>query len=151
MMLSALAPRTTRVLNVWSPPRTARAARPVASLVVDAGVMSWVPCSDTSTCPVAGSATSADTLDPSAAADSGPDRAARSPLAVGTGLFPVPVARTVPPARDRARREGGNLERGQPGREHPRDGDGRHESEDVDHSQRQHDGKPGAAHDETTF
>ena len=97
MMLSGAAPRTTRVVSLASPPRTASAARPVASLVVDAGVIGREPCSDIRTRPVAGSATTADTWGPSAAADSGPDSAARSPVAFGSGPSPGPVASTARP------------------------------------------------------
>ena len=84
MTPSGVAPRTTRVVNVAFGPSTASAAAEVTSLVVEAGVRSRVPSSDSSTRPVAGSATTADTWGPSAAADSGPARADRSPLAVGS-------------------------------------------------------------------
>ena len=97
MMLSAVAPRTTRVVNRAPAPSAARAAAAVASLAVEAGVESWLPCSDSSTRPVDGSATMADTCGPSAAADSGPASADRSPLAVGSGPLLVPPVRTAPP------------------------------------------------------
>src|SRR5579859_3001012 len=93
-MLSGVAPLTTLVVNRAFWPRTARAARPVASLVVDAGVMDREPFSESSTRPVDGSATSADTLGPSAGADSGPFRALCRPLVVG----PVPWVRVAPPS-----------------------------------------------------
>ena len=63
---------------------------------VEAGVERRPPCSERSTCPVAGSATMADTLGPSAAAESGPVRAERTPAAVGSAPRSVPVASTSP-------------------------------------------------------
>src|SRR5580698_1465585 len=96
MMLPGADPLTTRVANLAPPPRTASAASAVASLVVEAGVDSRVPCTDSSTRPVTASATSTDTWEPRAAADSGPASAARSPPAVGTGLVRGPACSTVP-------------------------------------------------------
>ncbi len=84
-----MAPSTTRVVNVASGPSTASAAAAVTSLVVEAGVIIRVPSCDSRTFPVAGSATTADTCGPSAAADSGPASADRSPLAVGSEPLPA--------------------------------------------------------------
>ena len=67
-----------------------------------AGVKSRCRSCDSSTLPVAGSATIAATWGPSAATDSGPARAARRPLAVGSGPPAGPGehdARAVHPAR----------------------------------------------------
>src|SRR5580704_4106045 len=96
MIWSGAAPRTTRVVNVAFAPSTASAATEVTSLVVEAGVRSRVPSSDSSTRPVAASATTADTWGPSAAADSGPARAVRRPLAVGSEPPAAGGASTVP-------------------------------------------------------
>ena len=96
MIWSGVAPCTTRVVNVAFAPSTASAATEVTSLVVEAGVKSRVPSCDSSTRPVAGSATIAATRGPSAAADSGPARADRRPLAVGSEPAAVAGASTVP-------------------------------------------------------
>ena len=96
MMLSGVAPCTTRVVNVAFAPSTASAATEVTSFVVEAGVKSRAPSSESSTRPVAGSATTADTWGPSAAVDSGPARADRRPLAVGSEPSAVPGTSTVP-------------------------------------------------------
>ena len=79
-----------------SGPSTASAAAEVTSLVVEAGVIIRVPSCDSSTRPVAASATTADTCGPSAAADSGPASADRRPLVVGSGPFPAAGLSTVP-------------------------------------------------------
>ena len=96
MMWSGVAPCTTRVVNVASGPSAASAATEVTSLVVEAGVKSRAPSCDSSTPPVAGSATIAATWGPSAATDSGPARADRRPLAVGSEPPTVPGASTAP-------------------------------------------------------
>ena len=98
-MRSGVAPFTTRVVNVAFGPSTASAATEVTSLAVEAGVRSRAPSLDSSTRPVAGSATTADTWGPSAAADSGPARADRRPLAVGSEPTAVAGASTVPAPR----------------------------------------------------
>ena len=133
-----MAPCTTRVVNVAFGPSTASAATEVTSLVVEAGVRSRVPSCDSSTRPVAGSATTADTWGPSAAADSGPARADRSPLAVGSEPPPVAGASTVPAPSDPARRDGRDPQGREPRREHAGHGDARREREHVDHGERQH-------------
>ena len=144
MTPSGVAPRTTRVVNVASGPSTASAAAEVTSLAVEAGVRSRVPSSASSTRPVAGSATSADTWGPSAAADSGPARADRSPLAVGSepppvpGTSPIPGASTVPAALTRpAATDGTRSAASRAGSMRatvmPAD-----EREHVDHGERQH-------------
>jgi hypothetical protein len=96
MTLFWVAPRTTLVVNVASGPSAASAAAEVTSLVVDAGIWGWPGCCDQRTLPVAGSVTTADTWGPSAAADSGPARADRSPPLVGSSPVPKPGASTGP-------------------------------------------------------
>src|SRR5690242_4469344 len=96
MTLSFVVPLTTRVVKVAPGPSAASAAAAVTSLVVEAGVSIWEPSRDSSTWPVAGSATTADTCGPRAACDSGPASAERSPLAVGRLPFAPAGVSTVP-------------------------------------------------------
>src|ERR1700744_3073398 len=96
MTLLFAAPRPTLVVNVASGPSAANAAAEVTSLVVEAGVASWSGSCDQSIVPGAGAATAADTCGPRAAADSGPARADRSPLVVGSSPALWPEASTWP-------------------------------------------------------
>src|SRR5438552_18550849 len=97
-MLPGAAPRTTRVVNLAPPPSTASAARPVTSLVVEAGVASLSPFSDSSTRPATGSATTTDTRGPRAPAASRAATADPNPVPAGSGPVQAP-ARSAGPAR----------------------------------------------------
>ena len=96
MTLLFVAPRTTLVVNVAPGPSAASAAAEVTSLVVEAGVASWSGFCDQRILPEPGSATTADTWGPRAAADSGPARADRRPFAVGSVPFRLAGASTGP-------------------------------------------------------